>query len=528
MRSSGARAVLSADRVQEQLQRILLSPEFHATDQQRSFLQFVITETLAGRNQEIKGYTVATRVFGRKDDFDQATDPIVSIQANKLRRALERYYLVEGLQDPIRIDIPKGAYVPTFREQIGMETEEEAHIGVTRDVLSAETWPAVLVRPFQNLTGDGDKNYLGFGFSSELAAEITRFQEVRVLLRRPEGRERRASDIPVRFAVDGSIRSDHEGFKLAVYLTDTKTGAQLWSDTHRSTFEAAQIISFQEDVARMIAAKIAGEHGVIAKTLSADSKNKPPNELKTYEAILRYYEYDRTLTPESFLRAFEALKIAKDVEPECGQVWTMLGRLYANIYSLEFPGFQTALDKSIAFAEKGIQLNPDNQRARVTLALVRMFSNETAAALVEVERAVALNPKSLCMLDGIGYLMTLLGEWERGPDLFKRIIRLNPFHGLYVHYALWLDYIRQEKYEKAHLETLNFTRPSVFWEPLMKAATFGLLGRVKRGREEVENLLRLKPDFSRRGRVLIGHYIKFDDIAERMIEGLRKSGLHVE
>ena len=91
---------MSDDRIQRQLQRILDSPEFQATSRQREFLQFVVSETLAGREQEIKGFTVATHVFGRGADFNQATDPIVSIQANQLRRALERYYLVAGGGDP--------------------------------------------------------------------------------------------------------------------------------------------------------------------------------------------------------------------------------------------------------------------------------------------------------------------------------------------------------------------------------------------------------------------------------------------
>jgi adenylate cyclase len=82
--------VLTAEEIQRQLQRILASPEFHGTRRQREFLQFVVTEAIAGRAQEIKAFTVATRVFGRKEDFDQSIDPIVSIQANGLRRALER------------------------------------------------------------------------------------------------------------------------------------------------------------------------------------------------------------------------------------------------------------------------------------------------------------------------------------------------------------------------------------------------------------------------------------------------------
>jgi hypothetical protein len=75
---------------------------------QRAFLQFVVEKALAGESDDIKDYTVATQVFGRRENLDPATDPIVSIQANKLRRRLGHYYLVAGNQDPIRIDIPKG------------------------------------------------------------------------------------------------------------------------------------------------------------------------------------------------------------------------------------------------------------------------------------------------------------------------------------------------------------------------------------------------------------------------------------
>ena len=149
--------------IQKQLRRILGSPEFHATDQQRKFLEFVVTETLAGRSYEIKGYTVATRVFERREDFDQATDPIVSIQANKLRRALERYYLVAGKQDPIHIDIPKGAYVPTFCEQTGIKSDTTPRISKSPVVSFEGSWPSVLVRPFQNLTGDSAMNYWAVG-----------------------------------------------------------------------------------------------------------------------------------------------------------------------------------------------------------------------------------------------------------------------------------------------------------------------------------------------------------------------------
>ncbi len=518
----------AAEKIQKQLQRILASPEFQATDRQREFLQFVITETIAGRDQEIKGYTVATQVFGRKEDFDQATDPIVSIQANRLRRALERYYLVAGQQDPVRIDIPKGTYVPTFCEHIGIESDKTARSSKSPKSSFEGSWPSVLVRPFQNLTGDSELNYLAIGLPTELAMEITRYQDIRVFMHNPERHGKRALDTVARFVIGGSVRKDRAGIKVAVHLVDTATNTQIWGDMHRSNLEAAQLIAFQEEVAQVVAVKIAGEDGIISKNLSIESKNIPPSDLKTYEAMLRYYEFNMVFSGDTFLRALDALKVASVNEPECGLVWAMLGRLYAVNYSLELMNLVTPLEEAIGFAEKGVYFNPDNQRARVILAFTRLFSNEIPAGLAEAERALALNPNSLLFMDHIGYLFTLFGDWERGPALIRKAIKLNPYYSVTVHYALWADWVRQEKYEQAHLETLNFRRPTLFWDPLIKAATFGLLGRYEEGRQAAKNLLPLKPDFPGRGRILIKHYIKFDDVVERVINGLNKVGLKIE
>jgi len=517
-----------AEEVRRQLQRVLDSPEFQATDRQREFLQFVIEKTIAGQSHEIKGYTIATQVFGRKEDFDQATDPIVSIQAGQLRRALERYYLTAGKHEPIRIEIPKGTYVPAFQRQAATGLDHARGHGETPEIRYDDAWPTVLIRPFRNLTGDPRDDYVGLGLATELATEIARFQEIRVAIDRPGASEKAPAYGVARFVIDGNIRKDMAGIKVAVSLTDHMNNKHVWGEKYQCHGQAAQLIAFQEEIARAVAAKVTGERGVISRTLSPESRNKPPSELKTYEAFLRYYEYDQTLTPESFVRAMEALKRAAELEPQSGPVWSMLGRLYANVCSLEIPGFEDPLEKALEFAQKGAQLSPDNQRARLVLSLVLMFAGEVPAALAETERALTLNPNSLFMLDGVGYLLTLLGEWERGPALIRTVMQLNPYYGLFVHYALWVDWVRREEYDRAYLETLNFRRPSLFWEPLMKAAVFGHLGRDEEGKRAVENLLELKPDFPSRGRTLIRYYIKFDDIAERTISGLGKVGLIIQ
>jgi TolB-like protein len=516
-----------AESIRQQLNRVLTSPEFRATDAQKSFLTFVVETVLAGRSHEIKGYTVATQVFGRGEDFNQATDPIVSIQANKLRRALERYYLVAGQTDPIHIDIPKGTYVPVFKcqthpEEDSVQQEESHKFGFTG------SWPTILVRPFLNLTGDAQLDYMGIGLATELSTEITRYQEVRVLLmQHREAGRRRAEDSGARFALNGSIQGGPAGLKVNVILVDLSTGLQIWGDSYVTDCNPSELIGFQEEVAHTVAGKISCEYGIIAKTLSNESKQHPPAKLKTYEAMLRYYEFNARFTADTFFTAFEALDHASRKEPDCGLVWSMLARLYAVNYSLELFDLETPLEKALSFAEKSVKLEPANQRIRLVMAFVRLFENQLSAGKTEIERALALNPNSLVLLENIGHLMTLIGDWQRGPALIRKAINANPYYSRIAHYSLWLDWVRQEAYERAYAETLHFGTPSLFWDPLMKTANLGLLGRIKEGVKASKDLLNCKPDFSDRGRMLIEHYIKFDEIVERVILGLGRVGIAV-
>jgi hypothetical protein len=109
---------LARDQVLDALRRILGSSDFIASARNRRFLEYVVGETLAGHSDRLKGYTIAVEVFGRVATFDANIDPVVRIEARRLREALERYYLTAGKADPIRISIPKGGYVPVFEQRV--------------------------------------------------------------------------------------------------------------------------------------------------------------------------------------------------------------------------------------------------------------------------------------------------------------------------------------------------------------------------------------------------------------------------
>ena len=127
-----------------------------------------------------------------------------------------------GQNDPVRIDIPKGTYVPTFIGQAVVEPDA-ALSGEISGTDIEDSWPSILILPFKNLTGDPEKEFVGVGFSTELAVEVARFQEIKVVF--PiEGQIKAATAFESRFVLDGNIYEDSNGIKVTAYLTDRKTG----------------------------------------------------------------------------------------------------------------------------------------------------------------------------------------------------------------------------------------------------------------------------------------------------------------
>ena len=149
--------------IREQLGRILKSgPFLHAPRRQR-FLEYIVNETLAGRGERLKGYSIAQEVFDRSDAFDPNVDPIVRVEAARVRDKLREYYGVDGRSDPIRIDLPKGSYTPhiEFRQAPIPEPQPgqpdasipDRHLDPTQPQIAVADEPPSSARPWlKNLT----------------------------------------------------------------------------------------------------------------------------------------------------------------------------------------------------------------------------------------------------------------------------------------------------------------------------------------------------------------------------------------
>src|SRR5687767_388411 len=116
-RSAQSAAKLSAKAIAQQLDRMLASATFQQVDRLKRFLSFIVEEAAAGRGDQLKEYVIGVHVFGKEPQFDPRTDPIVRVQARRLRARLVRYYREEGNADDLTIELPKGGYAPVFKRR---------------------------------------------------------------------------------------------------------------------------------------------------------------------------------------------------------------------------------------------------------------------------------------------------------------------------------------------------------------------------------------------------------------------------
>ena len=171
------------EEIRAELQSILHSQSFARSPGLSRLLSYLCDKVLAGESSQIKEYSVALDVFGRQDSFDQDSDSIVRVQANRLRKRLAEYYAAEGRFHKVRITIPIGQYVPAFEEH-----EQAASVAdgcreytdcfdVTTEVLDVARrwghWPV--------LVGLGASYWSGRGHQAADCGRITRRQN---LLRR--------------------------------------------------------------------------------------------------------------------------------------------------------------------------------------------------------------------------------------------------------------------------------------------------------------------------------------------------------
>ena len=459
--------------VRRQVERIFSSPDFDASRRSKEFLRFIIEESLAGRGEDLTQAAIATRVFGRKDDFDAVVDPIVRIQAGRLRRSLERYYLLSGRSDGLLVELPRGAYVPAFRSRPDTEPAappEERLAEAPAPAVQDDDWPVVLVDTFEATDAAPEHVEAANLLTEELVLELGRYRFVRALLQREMEHLEPPRRARVRFSLAGRLRVANGDWRVTARLVDRSTGEQVWGDEYQTAPQPDRWSGSLVDIARVIAARVGAEEGVVVQTLAAERRKQKPAAITPYGAIVLSYEFFLARDPQGLPTALEALHRVVKADPECGPAWTRLARVSLANYAFELTTLFTPIDDAITYALHGVRVDPVSRPARCILAAALMVKGELEAARNELEEALRLSPDSLVYLEIIGYLLTLLGDGTRGPAIIRNARERNPHSLPHATMGLWFDHVRRGEVQLAYRRALEYRDPTFFWRGVMRAS----------------------------------------------------------
>jgi adenylate cyclase len=507
-----------AQEVRAHLERVLRSPHFDGSTRSREFLHYVVEEVLAGRAAYLKQAAIAVEVFGRKPDFDAVIDPIVRVQAGRLRRSLERYYLLSGDTDAIHIELPKGSYAPVFQVTSDMP---DACANTSEP---ASSWPTVVVYPFVLHSSRDEAS--ATQLREELTAELGRYGIVHVV-RPGDASGGQAASATARFELHGIAREAACGSVFAARLVDRSSGQQIWADELHTVNRPEHWSGSAADIGRVMAARIGAEHGVVSRLLAGEHSARGFVSSDSFGVIARCQHFMFSRQAGALAPAIEALQEQTRRAPEVELAWTSLARLYLLNHSYELSNMFTPVEMAIGCANQSVLLEPASARTRCLMASALLVKGELGSARRELELALRHNSESLAYREVIGWLMALAGDWDQGVALMRDAMERNPYCQPCVSHGLWADALRRGDFESAYAAALEYREPSFFWRELMITSCLGHLRRLEDASACAIELLRCKPQFAYRGRRLIAHYIKSDELRDTIVDGLRKAGVDV-
>jgi len=215
------------DAVERQLGRMLASAAFRKCTQLSRFLRFAVDQALAGQNGASKECLIGMEIFGRPPDYDPGADPIVRVEARRLRRKLAEYYENDGREDSVRIDVPKGGYLPVFEMREEPESARPSSIAVL---------------PFVDRTPEGGLAALTDGLTVRLIARLAACNGLRVVSstsvfqfkNRAQDARKIGEELNAGLILEGSVRRAGRRFRCDTQLVSSTDGLHLWAGSFDS------------------------------------------------------------------------------------------------------------------------------------------------------------------------------------------------------------------------------------------------------------------------------------------------------
>ena len=475
-----AAAEFGVEAARRQLERVLASAGFSRNERLARFLQFVVEQHLEGKDDEIKESVIALEVFGRGPDHDPKQDSIVRTEAGRLRARLGEYYVGEGKNDALVIELPKGGYAPVFRQAAvepaitssgpevnsprpGLRGRLERYYSgriATRKPVARKNWhtaaawigllvvaalsglavfrsarksslprpeKSIAVLPFLDLSPTQDQEYFCDGMTEELISELARIDGLRVVARtsvfqfkgKPQDVRQVGNQLNVATVLEGSIRKAGDHLRITAQLIDVPDGYHLWSESYDR--ELKDVFAVQKELSRSIA-------GALQVSLGGPRPAvRDTSDLEAYNLyLLGRYHWSKRSEPEldASVRDFEA---AVRLDPTYARAYAGLADAYLQLGRWASRDPRETMPRARHYALRALELSESLAEAHTSLGAIHLFYDwDIEAARREYLKAIAVNPGYVTAHWWYAFLLLASGQLQDARRELDQALRLDP------------------------------------------------------------------------------------------------------
>ena len=484
--SNRAQAV-SESEARSEAERLLADPRLHVSDRHRAFLRYIVDAVFEGRGDTVKAYSIAIDVFNRPPSFDPSSDPIVRIEATRLRETLAKYYEQLGDEPGARLDIPRGRYVPVFveREQPpcpgddvsdveeGVVTAAEDATSSLGPTVSRKPYAAVALaslaaialaggyavfraampvpldtqKPLVSLSLNAAQKDMVAGEAAmeDLSVSLARFGTVRLksdAMTRPgvEPAEQTTYDVRMRYGEDATSVS------LWWQVSDAATGEAVWTDQDRRQTGTGTRDDAIRALVYGVSRRVAGPVGVVN---SMELRRNLPASTTGNICVLRG-EFAVELRRLAALKAARpCLEATIAADPADADAMATLARVF--VWTGRTTGDDSYFGRGLDLANRAATVSPASTRAALAQLTTQYQVGQNDASIAAGRRGVALNPENADLLAKLSVALFLSGHWEEGVRLAQEATDLVGQTIRDANFVMILDAYRQGHYAEAVL-----------------------------------------------------------------------------
>ena len=254
--------LFSVAAVEEQLERIFRDPHFTESAILRKFLSFIVQETIHGRSNCLKEYTIAINVLEKPSSFNPQENGIVRIHAGRLRRALLQYYNEMGSEDEVVITIPKGKYVPFFANRSNPVVAAIVEGQLDGDAFSGEEEDNITlaILPFTCTTKSGPANSFAEGLCLQLNStlmhldqiSVIAYQAIKSLAQHNYDYKQLGASIGFNNVITGGVQVLKDKMRITIQMIDCNSYKQTWSQTFERKLTKSNLFEIEDEICQHV------------------------------------------------------------------------------------------------------------------------------------------------------------------------------------------------------------------------------------------------------------------------------------